>query len=163
MSPRKKPFVTVRGALLAAFLFLLAGCTRPFAAAITPSSSCGSPSALDPRFHFAVAGPLVFAGGLGTTHAIVGDFAPGIPAKVGITALHPLTTALTLKGWDCATAQRLRFWYHPGSNPFASVPVSPSQLAATGIWSPAGEIDSAVSSSGQSVGRRAWFTSRRIA
>lgn len=124
------PTTLLRGALLAAFFLTLAGCARPFAAA--PLSSCGPPSALDPHFHLAVAGSLVFAAGLGTTHAIVGDFAPGIPAKVGITALHPLTTALALEGWDCATGQRLRFWYHPGSNPFQSVPVSSARLADTG-------------------------------
>ncbi len=118
------------GMLVAIFLLALVACTRPFGAA-SPPSRCGPPSPIDPRFHVAVAGPLVFYGGLDTTHAIVGDFAPGIPAKVGISALHPITTPLTLEGWDCASGKRLRFWYHPGS-PFDSVPVTAAQLAAAG-------------------------------
>jgi len=66
-----------------------------------------------------------------TSHAIVGDFEPGIPTKVGVGVVHPITTAVTMEGWECATGQPLRFWYKECC-PFASLPVAESQLAVTG-------------------------------
>lgn len=51
---------------------------------------------------------------------------------VAISARRPLAAPVTLEGWDCASGQRLRFWYGHPDNPFSSLPVSAAQLARTG-------------------------------
>ena len=119
-------------------LVTLSACARPFTAApppmLTPSPLlCAVSSPVDPQLHVPAAGPLLFYAHAGPeTHAIVGDFQAGLPTKVAISARQPLTTPVTLEGWDCTSGQRLRFWYGHPDNPFPSLPVSAAQLVPTG-------------------------------
>ncbi len=120
-------------ALVAVALLLLPACAqRPRGVQAASPIDCPSPSPVDPTVREPVAGPLIFYGYNGaTTHAIIGDFAPGVPTKVGLGVTHTLTAPVTLEGWECATGNRLRFWYKECC-PFTTTPVTPTQLAATG-------------------------------
>jgi hypothetical protein len=119
--------------LLAGALLALPACAqRRGGAQATGPIGCATPSPVDPVARAPVAGPLIFYGYSGkSTHAIVGDFEPGVPTKVGIGVIHTLTAPVTLEGWECATGEGLRFWYKECC-PFPSTPVTTTQLASTG-------------------------------
>lgn len=133
------PFRRGIGAAIVAGLLLLAlvGCIRPGTTSTDQSLSCGAPSPIDPTVRYPTAGPLVFHGASGLqTHAVVNDFLPYEPTKVGISLLHPLAAPVDLRGWDCTTGQPLRFWYHLDGNALFATPsqrsVTTAQLASSG-------------------------------
>lgn len=63
--------------------------------------------------------------------AVISDFESGYPYKVLIQPVRAFSTPAELQGWNCAYGSRLRFWYRECC-PFATVPVTPQQLASTG-------------------------------
>ncbi len=63
--------------------------------------------------------------------AVISNFEPGYPYKVLVQPVRAFSTPAELQGWSCASRSRLRFWYHECC-PFATVPVTPQQLASTG-------------------------------
>jgi hypothetical protein len=58
-------------------------------------------------------------------------FAAGHPTKTIVMAQRRLARRVVIRGWDCSTGSRLRFWYRNGP-PFSRVPVSPERLRHTG-------------------------------
>ena len=49
-------------------------------------------------------------------------------------AQRPLAARIVLRGWDCATGRRLRFWYREGE-PFQSLPASATAMRRQGSLS----------------------------
>jgi hypothetical protein len=58
-------------------------------------------------------------------------YQPGYPTKTIVVAQRAIEGRVTLRGWDCASGNRLRFWYREGS-PFLHLPVTAAALRRTG-------------------------------
>ena len=58
----------------------------------------------------------------------------GYPTKVIVAPQRAMTEPLIVRGRQCTTGKRLRFWYRDG-DPFARLPVSAARLRAKGALS----------------------------
>jgi hypothetical protein len=83
---------------------------------------CGRPSALasfpgpgrDHGYPGARIGALWWVTGSGQQRLVVADYSPGVPTKFPIELGARLRARIALRGWSCATGERLRFCYFPG-------------------------------------------------
>jgi hypothetical protein len=114
-------------------LIVAAACAAAFAAGATASpvdeSRCASATPIDPS------APLGRAVPLGDVLWLaVYPYAPGHPTKAIVWARRPLAARVVLRGWDCATGRRLRFWYREGQ-PFQRLPASAAAMRRRGSLS----------------------------
>jgi hypothetical protein len=62
-------------------------------------------------------------------------FTSGYPTKVIVEAQRSIGR-VSIRGWNCATAAPLRFWYRESGPPFQEVPVRAAVLRKTGDLQP---------------------------
>src|SRR5579864_7351760 len=98
----------------------LAACSSEAANGVSASSSainCGHASAVetdpsDGALHGVRIGPIfVPTSADASGRAVIRNFQQGQPTRVVIDPLQPLTAAIRLEGWRCATGERLRLAY----------------------------------------------------
>jgi hypothetical protein len=58
-------------------------------------------------------------------------FDSGYPTKTNVMAQRSIRGRIVLRGWNCATGSKLRFWYREGP-PFEHLPVTSAALRHTG-------------------------------
>ena len=99
-------------------------------------AACGSPS---PVANFgavgrgAALGPLVLRFNDAQDGLARRLYAPGFPTRVVIRGRTPLKSDLTLRGYQCASGQRLRFWYRAEPLEFANgFPATDEELQQKG-------------------------------
>jgi hypothetical protein len=114
--------------LATASAVLLAGAAAPSASVF---GRCGSATAVDRTAPLGRAIPV-----RGVLWLAVYPFDPGYPTKAVVVAQRPIRDRVVLRGWDCASGSRLRFWYRDGL-PFTDLPVPAASLRATGSLSAA--------------------------
>jgi hypothetical protein len=96
------------------------------AAAPNRALTCGRPTPVDRSAPIGRAIPFGRLLWLG-----VYPFTPGYPTKAVVMARRPLSRAVAIGGWNCASGEVLRVWYREGV-PFVRMPVSVAELKQTG-------------------------------
>ena len=110
----------VAGALLA---------TGALATGLQAGTACGHATAVDRTAPLGRAVPV-----RDLLWIAVYPFERGHPTKAIVMAQRAIKRRFTLRGWDCSSGDRLRFWYRNGL-PFVRVPVTTAALRRTGSLS----------------------------
>jgi len=100
--------------------------------------ACGRPSALarfpgpgpDHGYPGAHIGALWWVTAPGRQRLVVADYSGGLPTKFPVEVAARLRGRVALRGWDCATGQRLRFCYFPGCQHPVPEPVTVRRYGA---------------------------------